>query len=341
MPGKSPDAFVQRGVRMSASAATIADDLLDRTVLASWSRLGHTLRAPHWRADLPRMDGKVVLVTGATSGLGMAVVQGFARLGATVWMLSRDQARGQRTRARMIAQGGRQDIRLGVCDLSDLDSVRRFATEIADASPGLDVLVHNAGVLTEKRRLSPDGIELTLATNVVGPFLLTRLLIPLLGASAPARVLSVCSGGMYLQRLQLDDLQSSVGHFRGPAAYARSKRIELILTEMWAQRLGPAGVIFQAMHPGWVDTRHLRESQPTLHRLTRGALRSPEQGADTILWLGSRSRALRHPGSFWFDRARRPTHMLPWTRETLGERRRLWGEVERLSMSAQQVVIPW
>jgi NAD(P)-dependent dehydrogenase (short-subunit alcohol dehydrogenase family) len=159
----------------------------------------------------------VVLVTGATSGLGEAAATGFARLGASVWLAARSRQRGEDTRARIAAQTGSDDVHVGICDLADLRSVRRFAGQ-CEAGPGrADVLVNNAGVLTEQRSLSDDGIELTLATNVVGPFLLTKLLVPLLLRGAPARVINVSSGGMYTQGLHLDDLQSARGKFRcGP-----------------------------------------------------------------------------------------------------------------------------
>jgi dehydrogenase/reductase SDR family member 12 len=290
------------------------------------------LRSPGWHeSDLASMAGKVVLVTGATSGLGEAAATGFARLGASVWLVVRSRSRGEETKARIAEQTGSDDVHVGICDLSELRSVRRFA-ERCEAGPGrVDVLVNNAGVLTEERSLSRDGIELTLATNVVGPFLLTKLLAPLLLRSAPARVINVSSGGMYTQGLQLEDLQSARGKFRGTVAYARSKRIEVVLSELWSLRLAGTGVVVNSMHPGWVDTPGLRDSLPGFHRVVGPLLRTPEQGADTIVWLGSAPEAADASGAFWFDRGRRRTHLLPWGRESDEDRRRLWAEVERLS----------
>ncbi|HKH78665.1 MAG TPA: SDR family NAD(P)-dependent oxidoreductase, partial [Solirubrobacteraceae bacterium] len=143
------------------------------------------------------MDGKVVLVTGATSGLGLAAAEGFARLGATVRLLARSVQRGERARAQIAARFPNSDVQVGLCDLSDLESVRRFAERLGEETGRLDVLVNNAGALTSERALSVDGIELTFATNVLGPFLLTNLLVPLLEQSKPARVINVSSGGMY------------------------------------------------------------------------------------------------------------------------------------------------
>jgi dehydrogenase/reductase SDR family protein 12 len=301
-------------------------------VILSYTKLGYARRSRRWNAsDLAAMDGKVVLVTGATSGLGEAAATGFARLGASVWLVARSRERGEATRARIVAQTGTDDVQVGICDLSDLRSVRRFA-EQCEAGPGrLDVLVNNAGALTEERSLSRDGIELTLATNVVGPFLLTKLLAPLMGQSTPGRVINVSSGGMYTQGLHVDDLQSASGKFRGTVAYARSKRIEVVLSELWASRLAGTAVVVNSMHPGWVDTPGLRDSLPGFHRALRPLLRTPEQGADTIVWLGSAPQAAAVSGAFWFDRARRPTHLLPWSTERAEDRRRLWTEIERLS----------
>ena len=301
-------------------------------MILSYTKLGYDRRSRHWDAsDLAAMDGKVVLLTGATSGLGEAAATGFARLGASVWLVVRSRERGEDTRARITERTGSEDVHVGICDLSDLRSVRRFA-EQCGAGPGrLDVLVNNAGVLTEERSLSRDGIELTLATNVVGPFLLTKLLAPLLLRSAPARVINVSSGGMYTQGLHLDDLQSARGKFRGTVAYARSKRIEVVLSELWGSRLAGTGVVVNSMHPGWVDTPGLRDSLPGFHRVLRRLLRTPEQGADTIVWLGSAPQAAAVSGAFWFDRAQRPTHLLPRGAESDEDRRRLWTEIERLS----------
>ena len=113
--------------------------------------------------------------------------------------------------------------------------------------------------------------------------------------------------------------------------YARTKRAQVILTELWAKRLAGTGVVVHAMHPGWVDTPGVASSLPRFHRLTGPLLRSPEQGADTIVWLGAAAEPGESSGGFWHDRRRRPTHRVPWTRETPEDRERLWRECERLT----------
>jgi len=308
------------------------DKVLDAAVLPGFANVGYRLRRHAWDdAALERMDGRVALVTGATSGLGLATATGLARLGAAVRLLARDAARGERARARVVERTGNPDVEVTLCDLSDLGDVRRFAAALAAREPRLDVLVNNAGVLPAQRTVTADGLELTFATNVAAPFLLTKLLLGPLRAGAPARIVNVSSGGMYAQRLHAGDLQMERGEFDGTVAYARSKRAELALTQLWAQRLEGTGVVVHAMHPGWVDTPGLRSSLPTFHRVAHPLLRTPEQGADTIVWLAAAAEPGRSTGGFWHDRRRRPAHRLPWTRESAAEREALWAACERLT----------
>ncbi len=315
---------------------SLLDTVLDRSVIGGYTNVGYGIRSRGWSAQrMPSLAGRVVMVTGATSGLGLAAANGFARLGASVWLVVRSEARGRRARLEIAERPAGHDVHVGLCDLSDLGSVREFAGRFAAEAGRLDVLVNNAGVLTRERRISSDGIELTFATNVLGPFLLTRLLLALLQRSAPSRVINVSSGGMYTQRIRVDDLQSERGGFDGPTAYAQTKRAQVILTEILAQRLEGRGVVVHAMHPGWADTPGVRSSLPRFYRLTRPLLRTPEQGADTIVWLGAADEPGRSTGLFWHDRRPRPTHVLPWTRETRQERERLWRQCVELSGSEQ------
>jgi NAD(P)-dependent dehydrogenase (short-subunit alcohol dehydrogenase family) len=311
---------------------SMLDTILDRTVLAGYTRVGYRMRRGMWStAEEQPMSGKVVLVTGGTSGLGLAAVEGFARLGATVWLPVRSEQRGELARAQIVASSPGSDVRVGLCDLSDLESVRQFAERLGGETGRLDVLVNNAGALTSERTLSVDGIELTFATNVLGPFLLTNLLLPLLEQSRPARIINVSSGGMYTQRIHLDDLQMAHEDFDGPTAYARTKRAQIILSELWAERLQDTGVVVHAMHPGWVDTPGLESSLPRFYALTKPLLRTPQEGADTIVWLGAAPEPAHSSGGFWHDRRERPTHRVPWTKQTSQDHKRLWAECERLS----------
>jgi len=315
---------------------SLLDDVLDRTVLVGYASVGYRVRSHGWSAsELRPMNGKGVLITGASSGLGLAAGEGFARLGATVWLVVRTRERGEHARARIAERSGSDDVHVGVCDLSNLETIRQFAGGFTDQASRLDVLV---GVMTRERAFSAHGIELTLATDVVSPFALTNLLIALLQRSAPARIINVPSGGMYTQKLRVEDLRSEHGQFDGPTVYARTKRAQVILTEIWAQQLAGTGVVVHAMHPGWADTPGVRSSLPRFYRATRPLLRTPAQGADTIVWLGAAAEPGRSSGRFWHDRRQRPTHLLPWTRETRQERERLLAECVRLS--ALQITSP-
>ena len=311
---------------------SLLDTALDRTVLAGYTNVGYALRSRGWDDDALRsMSGKSVLVTGATSGLGLAAAEGFARLGAEVTLVARDGERGERARAQVAGDGDGGEAHLELCDLAKLASVRDLARRLDARSDRLDVLVHNAGVLGEERTITEDGIELTFAVNVVAPFLLTGLLTEKLAASAPSRIITVSSGGMYTQRLHSDDLQNAHGEFKGTTAYARTKRAQVLLTEEWARRLADRGIVAHAMHPGWADTPGVSASLPRFYRFSRPLLRSPAQGADTIVWLGAADEAAASSGGFWHDRRRRPTSLLPWTRETAADRSALWRECERLT----------
>jgi dehydrogenase/reductase SDR family member 12 len=318
--------------RTGSMINSLLDTILDRTVVAGYTHVGYRIRMGMWSpADLQPMDGKVVLVTGATAGLGLAAAESFARLGAAVRLLARSEERGEHARAEIVDRSGNSDVQVSLCDLSDLKAVRRFASRFSAEAPSLDVLVNNAGALTSERTLSVDGVELTFATNVLGPFLLTNLLIPLLKKSAPARIINVSSGGMYTRRIQAGDLQTAREEFDGAAVYARTKRAQVILTELWAERLKGTGIVVHAMHPGWADTPGLKAALPVFYRATRRLLRTPQQGADTIVWLGAAPQPARSSGGFWHDRRERPTHRVPWTKETLKDREQLWAECERLS----------
>jgi NAD(P)-dependent dehydrogenase (short-subunit alcohol dehydrogenase family) len=301
------------------SAVTrLVDSALEVSVVGSFTNVGYSVRSKldHWDAAAGRRDltGRTVFVTGATSGIGLAAALRLARLGASVRFLARNGARAEDARARIVeAAGGGTDVAYGLLDMSDLDAVRGFATRFAAANEKLDVLLHNAGALNRDFRPAPDGTELTLATHVLGPFLLTSLLLPALRRAAPGRVITMSSGGMYTQRLDLDRLEMDRSNYDGRMAYARAKRAQVVLNREWARRVDQNEVVFHAMHPGWVDTPGVKSGLPGFYRVMRPLLRTPDQGADTAVWLASDLEPLRSTGEFWHDRRRRGEHRLPWT----------------------------
>jgi dehydrogenase/reductase SDR family protein 12 len=319
----------------SGRLAGLVDAALEASVVGGFSRVGPEVRGriEHW-SDPPSLAGRVCLVTGASRGLGLATSIQMARLGASLRLLVRDAQRGEDARRRIVAVTGNDDVRCELVDMSLRRSVRAYADRLLSSDDPVHVLVHSASVLPPQRRATSEALELTFATNVLGPHLLTRLLRERLAASAPARVIFVSSGWMYTQRLDVDDLQSRDGPFDGRAAYARSKRAEVVLAERWAEELAGTGVVAHAMHPGWADSSGVRCSIPAYRRVLRPLLRTPEQGADTIVWLAAAELPGRSTGRFWCDRHERSTHRLARTRETAVDRDRLWHALEALAAGA-------
>ncbi len=300
------------------------DGLLDRTVVLGYSRVGLALRQQFWREpDLPAdaLAGRTVMVTGANSGIGKAIATELAALGATVLMAVRDRARGEAARRDVLAAVPGADVAVEVCDVSHLAAVRSFADDLVRRRPRLDAVLHNAGVMPEQRTESAEGHELSLATHVLGPVLLTELLRPALTAAPDPRVVLMSSGGMYTQSLPGDDVEYRHGHYRGATAYARSKRVQVAVTPLLAQRWPE--LMVAAMHPGWADTPGVAQSLPGFRRLTRPILRTAEQAADTAVWLTA-TDPTPPSGQFWHDRRVRPTHYLPTAHDDDAHVRQVW-----------------
>jgi NAD(P)-dependent dehydrogenase (short-subunit alcohol dehydrogenase family) len=312
---------------MSDLAATVSrgvDTLMDRMVAPGFTRIGPAVRRhlPTWPAD-PAPDalaGRVAAVTGATSGLGLATAEGFARLGAQVRLVVRDVGKGERVRDEIAARVPGADLAVDRCDVSDLDDVRRFVADLA--VDRVDVLVHNAGAMPASRTESPQGHELTMALHVLGPVLMTDLLRPRMRGH-DARVVLVTSGGMYGQALRADDPEYFHGEYSPTTAYARSKRAQVELLPVLATRWRADGITVNATHPGWADTPGVETSLPTFHKLTGPFLRDAEGGADTTVWLAATPDDIGS-GRLWHDRRARPTHLLRRTRTGPAEREELW-----------------
>ena len=304
----------------------LLDTLLDRAIVPGYSRIGYAARRHWWGADLVpgALDGRTVAITGANSGLGLATASGAARLGAAVRLLCRDISRGQRARDEILRVVPDASVTVDECDLSAFKSVISAASRLRNELPGLHALVHNAGVLPPERTETEDGHELTVATHVLGPHLLTSELRPLLAAASDARVVFVSSGGMYTQPLRIDDPEFQLGNYNGTAAYARTKRMQVVLAQLWAQRFDGQGVAVHAMHPGWASTPGISDSLPVFSRVVGPILRNADEGADTAVWLLGAPEAGSRSGLFWHDRRPRPTSYLPFTRHSDEDAERLW-----------------
>ena len=239
------------------------DDALEITVVGSFTNLGYRMRSRlfDWRA--PRdgaLEGRTVLVTGPTSGIGRAATLALAGLGARVILAGRDPDRLSGLRDELIDAHGADRFPMVAVDMASKASVQAATRHVLESESRLDVVVDNAGAIHHRRTISPDGIEATLATMVVGPFHLIAGLLPLLRATGESRVISVTSGGQYVQRLQLDDLQWMDETYDGTRAYARAKRAQVSLMREWARR--EKTVSFAAMHPGWADTPGIADALP-------------------------------------------------------------------------------
>ncbi len=310
-----------------SSLSRAVDTALDRSVALGYGKLGLALRRrlPTWPEDPPRMDGQVALITGAASGLGLAAGVGFAGLGAAVCVVARDQSRAQEAARQIVAQVPGAEVRPYACDVSRLAGVREFAASFTAAEARLDVLVNNAGVMPAQRTHTDEGHELMFATHVLGPFGLTAALLPLLKRSAPARVINISSGGMYGQAIPGDDLESEHTPYSAKKLYARSKREQVAMTQEWARRLAGTGVVVHAMHPGWADTKGVRDGLPIFRVVTGPIIRDSEQGADTIVWLAAAPGPGLTSGEFWHDRRTRPTSYRLGADDAPAEvRERLW-----------------
>lgn len=281
-------------------------------------------------AAAPLRD-KRVLVTGPTAGIGRQIALELARLGADLVLGCRDAARGAHTADEIRSATGARSIEVTTIDTSSQRSIRHCAARLRRELPRLDVLVNNAGVAQGERKLSVDGIELTFATNVLGYFLLTNELLPLLRSSAPARIVNVSSA--FAGELDLGDLQFERRRYDGLRAYAQSKACNRLLSWALARRIAGSGVTVTAYAPGFVAGTELsRDLLPDVKAVyARRTGRTTEEGADTAVWLASSADVEGKSGSFYMDRREIPCDLRDEATEEA-----LWAECERLTRERAQ-----
>ncbi len=247
----------------------------------------------------PRLESRVCVVTGPTSGIGKETVRGLAQLGARVVLACRDPAKGAAVREEIARDTGNPNLDVRPVDLADPASIRAFASAFLASEPRLDVLVNNAGVLSFRRTLTPSGLETHFAVNVLAPFLLTELLLPVLTASAPARVVNVGSATHYSGHVEFDNLQGE-REYHFLRAYSDSKLEVLLLTYEFARRFDGNGVTVNCVHPGGIRT-DLYDGLPRAFRFVKFFLRSPGFGAEPVVRLAAASE-LRDVTGRYFDR---------------------------------------
>lgn len=274
----------------------------------SFSALGYRRRQLLWPADDWRFDAQRWLVTGASDGIGRAIAEGAAKRGAHVLAVARSEHK--------LAElaGDCDNVETEAADLSTVAAVRAFARGLAERGETVDVLVNNVGVLLNEWQLTDEGHEASFATNLLGHFVLTEILMDGEVLAGDAAVISMSSGGMYNVRLNLDRLnEQDPGVYNGVRAYAYQKRAQVVLNRWW-RRHAPGARHFYVMHPGWVDTGGVRTSLPGFHKLFGPVLRDAEGGADTALWLAGTRPGQRDDEAIWFDRKARSAHMFARTR---------------------------
>lgn len=252
-----------------------------------------------WRG----VSGKRVILTGGTSGIGLAAGQALARLGAELTIVARSEERA-RLAVQTIAAPGQTDILLA--DLSSQRSVRQLADTILERYPRVDVLINNAGAVYDKRQLSEDGIELTWAVNHLAPFLLTTLLLPRLIESAPARVITTSSGAHMGAHIPFNDLNAERGYrAMGYRRYGETKLANILFTRELARRLVGTGVTANCFHPGFVASGFALNSGPLMRAgmfIARRFARRPEQGAETLVWLADSPSVSNVSGAYFVDK---------------------------------------
>jgi len=318
-----------------ASGLLAAADRLIVPGLWRFTKLGFRESRRRWNALSAYQGGRHALITGATSGLGLAAARQLAEMDARITVVARSKSKAQELLADLKAQTGNDRISMEIADLSLMSEVHALCDRLLAAGNPIDMLINNAGALFNPRQQTAEGLEKTFALLLLSPYILSERLHSLQCKAESPRIINVLSGGMYTQKIEVDDLQSQQGSYSGSVAYARAKRGLMILTEEWAERWSEKGIAVNAMHPGWADTPGVETALPGFYRATRRLLRTPEEGADTAVWLAASTEAAKVSGRFWLDREQHPSHLSDRTRETESERRELLKTLEELRQSTR------
>ncbi len=255
--------------------------------------------------DFPRMDGKTCLVTGATSGIGLATARALAALGAQLIITGRNPTRMEQAVAEIRRAADNAEVHALLADFADLSQVRRLAEAFSERFERLDVLVNNAGAFFLRREVTPYGVEKTFLVNHLAPFLLTHLLLDALHRSPEGRIVNVASEAHRSGELNLDDLSMAQG-YSGTMAYRRSKLANILFTRELARRLRDTAITVNAMHPGVVATRIWKIGFAPLDALVQRVVSwfmlTPEEGADTVVYLAASPEVQGVSGEYFIQR---------------------------------------
>ncbi len=274
------------------------------------------------------MNGKVCIITGANGAIGQAMATELTRLGASVVMACRNRERGEAARSAVMTAVGNPSVELLLADLSSQTSIREAVAEFLARHNRLDVLINNAAIVTQKRTITVDGLETMFATNHLGPFLMTNLLLDCLKASAPTQVLTITAPSTVA--LNFDDLQGE-RHFNALRAFGATKMCNLLFTYELARRLAGTGVCANAIHPGLVKSNLMKGAPFFIRWFSRLASGSPEKAAETAVYLAASSEAANLTGRFFKDK--KPIDSNAYSHDQAVQRR-LWDKSAALTQLA-------
>ena len=294
--------------------------LLDSTVIYSFDRSGFKRHCGEklQRIDLSQKHG---MITVASSGIGLEVAKELLAEKMHCDLIGRDL---KKLETSFVAEQNVTGKQFHQLDMGDLKKVYSFA--LNQVKTPIDLLVHNAGDMPNSLTINPDGFEQMFASQVLGPFILTMTLASLGKLQKGCRIVFVSSGGMYLQKLDLSDLTFQKHPYNKYKGYANSKRAQVTLSKLFSEKYPQ--YLFSAMHPGWADTPGVGLSMPEFKKHLKKRLRTPKEGADTILWLATKEK---YPsGKFWFDRKEAKTTILNLNKTTKAAEQELWKYCESI-----------
>lgn len=243
------------------------------------------------------MKNKIILITGATSGIGLETARGLARLGATIVFTTRDELRGKQVREELIKTTNNKNIDVLFCDLASFDSIKACCVEYKQKYDKLDVLINNAAIWDHTRRESKDGIENIFATNHLAPFLKTNLLLETLKKSRPSRIINLTSG-LHYGTINFDDIEFKHG-FKGIKAYRQSKLAIILFTRSLATKLKGTGITVNCVHPGMNKTKLARDAGTVSRAIFNLISQSPKKGAETSIYLASSPNVRNITGEYF------------------------------------------